>query len=982
MSDAMQTLPLELIPADLRTEVAHHWERFLQALPTPDVPGLTAARLAELTHVWAGSTLVAQRCAQSPELLLHWLRAGALDCVDAAGACRARLQARLAEVGDEAELSRVLRGFRHAEMVRIVWRDLTDKASLEETLNDLSELAEVCVDEALIRLDGWLRAAWGVPRNAAGEAQFLSVLGMGKLGGRELNVSSDIDLIFVYGADGDVQGPRAKSNAEYFLRLGRQLIRVLDERTADGWVFRVDMRLRPWGESGPLAASLEAAAQYYEAMGREWERYAMVKARPIAGDPATGERLMQILRPFIYRRYLDFGVFDALRAMKSAIAREMARRGLQDDIKLGPGGIREVEFIGQAFQLIRGGRDPALQVRGIVAALTVLATRGDLPEQAVRVLIQGYAVLRRVENRLQAAADRQTHCLPEDAVGRARLLHAMGYRDWATLSAYLDEVRRAVHQAFNNVLAEPPADEARRGAADSALLAWQHAEADHAVIDDDRALAEERRRLGEALTHSGFRDGGAALQGLLALAGSAAARSLSEQGHARLSKVLPPLIRAAADRPNADETLHRLLHWVQTVARRSVYLALLNEHPVALKQLVRLVSASPWLADYLSCHPVLLDELLDPQRLGEPLARDRLEVALHRQLAQCAPADAEQAMETVRQFKQAQTFHTAVAEVLGQWPLMRVSDVLTAVAEVSLDACRELAWRDIVARYGMPTYRKQGAVRQAAMGIIAYGKLGGLELGHGSDLDLVFLHNSQAGDQYTDGARSVDNGMFFARVGQRLMHYVNTTTASGKLYEVDLRLRPSGNAGLLVTSLAAFAAYQRDKAWTWEHQALVRARFICGDADIATRFAAIRHAVLSQPRDVEQLRHDVVAMRHRMREQFGSAGADRFHLKHDAGGIVDIEFMVQYGVLAWSAQHPELTVWSDNVRLLADFARSGLITPEEAELLTQAYLAYRARSHQQALQGEPGQVPAAQWRHHQAAVQALWHKYIQPTASH
>ena len=976
----MQALPLTLIPDDLRAEVARHWERFSQTSPALAAADLTASRLAELTQVWAGSAAVAQRCAQQPEMLLDWLRSGALDGVDAAGACRARLQARLAEVADEAELSRALRAFRHAEMVRIVWRDLAGKASLAETLNDLSELAEVCVDEALTRLDGWLRDDWGAPCDAAGAAQFLSVLGMGKLGGRELNVSSDIDLIFVYGVDGEVQGRRAKSNAEYFLRLGRQLIRVLDERTADGWVFRVDMRLRPWGESGPLVASLEAVAHYYEAVGREWERYAMIKARPIAGDRATGERLMQILRPFVYRKYLDFGVFDALREMKSAIEQEMARRGMQDDIKLGPGGIREVEFIGQAFQLIRGGREKALQVHGIVEALTLLAARGDLPQRAVDALIRGYAVLRRVENRLQAAADRQTHCLPEDAVARARLAHAMGRRDWAALLRDLDDVRRDVHQTFNRILAAPPAADGDSGDADTALLAWRHAEARQAAFDDGEALDEANRRLGEGLTQLGFQDGHEALQGVLGFAGGAVARSLSEQGRARLSKVLPPLIRAAAEQSNPDETLRRLLHWVQTIARRSVYLSLLNEHPAALKQLVRLVSASSWLADYLGRHPVLLDELLDPRRLGEPLARDALAAALRQRLAQCAPADTEERMETLRQFKQAQAFHAAVAEVLGRWPLMRVSDALTAVAEVSLEAGCELAWRDIAERYGEPTFRQRGETRQAAMGIIAYGKLGGLELGHGSDLDLVFLHNSRGADQYTRGDRAVDNATFFARVGQRLMHYINTPTASGKLYEVDLRLRPSGNSGLLVASMAAFEAYQHEKAWTWEHQALVRARFICGDADIATRFAAIRRAVLSQPRDLDQLRRDVVAMRQRMREQFGSKSAELFHLKHDAGGIVDIEFMVQYGVLAWSAQHPELTVWSDNVRLLADFARSGLMPSEAAELLTQAYLAYRACSHRLALQGEPSQAPAAQWRHYQTAVQALWRQYLEPVA--
>ncbi len=948
---------LDTLPGILREAARARVRQYLQqGCSLPDRPAIAES----LPKVWACSEFVARSCVRQPNLLSD-LAAGDLELAYPADGMRARARACLDGVTDIGDLEARLRRFRTREMVRIAWRDLAGWAELGETLRDLSQLAEVCIDEALGHIYRWQCDTWGTPRDARGEPQRLVVLGMGKLGGEELNFSSDIDLIFCYPQLGETDGARRRSTDEFFTAVGRKLIRVLDAPTPEGRVFRVDMRLRPYGDSGPLVMCFNAMEMYYQSQGREWERYAMIKARVVGGDYQRGQELLAMLRPFVYRRYLDYGALESLRELKSMIMREVNRRGLTDNIKLGRGGIREIEFVGQAFQLIRGGRNKALQQRQILPVLACLRDDGQLSDDAARGLIAAYRFLRLAENRLQAIDDRQTHELPRDELDRARLAYAMGFPDWSAFLAQLNAHRQIVQQQFDKVFAEPQA-------------ASEESAEEHlgAVWLSDLTEEEAAELLGKA----GFKDPAEAGRRLAALRNGASCRSLSANGRRRLDRLMPLLISAAAGTANPDETLARLLHLIDTVARRTAYLALLVEHPMALSQLVQLVAASPWIARYLTRHPLLLDELLDPRTLYAPASGKELISDLHARL-NALDDGLEQQMEALRQFKQSNYLRVAAADISGAVPLMVVSDHLTEIAETTLRTVLELAYRYVGERYGRPWCVENGVGREPSFCIVAYGKLGGIELGYGSDLDLVFLHDSRGEQQMTRGERPVDNQVFFVRLAQRIIHILTTPTPGGVLYEVDTRLRPSGKSGLLTTSLDAFADYQRTQAWTWEHQALVRARVVAGPEPLAQRFESVRREILSRPRDVSELRREVREMRERMRNQLGSKTGEGFDLKQDRGGIADIEFMVQYGVLANASSCPGLLRYTDNIRLLDELSRTGWLTGEQAALLADAYRAYRSCVHRRTLQELPARVEADAFAELREPVAGLWHRLME-----
>jgi glutamate-ammonia-ligase adenylyltransferase len=925
------------LPDPLVAGVARHWDDL-----TATAPALAQriqadeARLGSLIRVWAASDFVARSCTRAPDMLAELIESGDLDRAYPTDALMRRLTA-VAEAADaQGTLAVALRGTRLREMVRIAWRDLAGVADLAETLRELSWLADACVDAALGRLHVWEVARRGEPLGPRGEAQSLVVLGMGKLGGLELNFSSDIDLIFAYPDKGETNGRRPVSNEEFFRALGQRLIKVLGEATAEGFVFRVDMRLRPFGDAGPLVTHFDALEHYYQTHGREWERYAMIKARPIAGDRAAGEALMRRLRPFVYRRYLDYGAFASLREMKGLIAREVERKGLRRNVKLGPGGIREIEFVGQAFQLIYGGRLPALQARGISDVLDQLAAEEIMPAYAVAQLQEAYGFLRRTENRLQAFDDRQTHDLPTDDLAKVRLAFAMGFDDWGGLvRALMNHVRR-VEEQFQQVFAAPQSDEG-----DAANLGWVGIWAGSG--SDAAALAH--------FQDGGFADGEAALQRVQRLRGSRTCRALTKNGRERLNALIPLLLGAVAGSDNPDETLERVLRLVESVARRSVYLALLVENPLALSQLVRLCSASAWIAEYLGKHPLLLDDLLTPGTLYEPLQPDALAGELEVFLSRVQEDDLEQQMDVLRHFQQTNMLRVAAADVTGGMRLMVVSDCLTWIAETVIRRVLDIAWREVTRKHGEPWCELDGRRTRPGFAVVAYGKLGGIELGYGSDLDLVFLHDSRGRNQMTDGPRPLDNPSFFVRLAQRIIHIIGTLTPAGVLYEVDTRLRPSGRSGLLVTSLQAFAEYQRSDAWTWEHQALVRARAVAGPEAMVDAFEAVRREILSRPRDLDALRIEVREMRERMRTELGARTPGCFDLKQDPGGIADIEFMVQYAVLAGAREHPELLVWSDNIRQLDALEQSGLMATEDATLLRDTYRALRRLGHLATLRG-------------------------------
>ncbi|MES9976773.1 MAG: bifunctional [glutamate--ammonia ligase]-adenylyl-L-tyrosine phosphorylase/[glutamate--ammonia-ligase] adenylyltransferase, partial [Candidatus Thiodiazotropha sp.] len=864
---------------NLQQETEKQWQQWQQKL---NEAGLPIPQEAEFHHaalkVWEASDYVVQCALRYLELLPDLYRDGDLKRSLSEGEMSQRLALVLESVSDETGLSQTLREFRRRQMVRIIWRDLAGLAPLDETLEDLSALADSCIDRALQKLYAWFCDQMGTPRNQEGEAQSLVVLGMGKLGARELNLSSDIDLIFAYPEGGQTDGVRQFTNEQFFIRLCQRLVQVLDNHTGDGFVFRVDTRLRPFGSVGPLAMSFAAMESYYGSQGREWERYAMIKARVVAGDSRAGDELMALLRPFVYRRYLDFGAIESLREMKQLISNELHKKGMEANIKLGPGGIREIEFIGQAFQLIRGGRDKELQIRPILLVLQCLQERGLLPEYAVQELSESYRYLRLVENRLQAWQDRQTHLLPADEVGRLRLSRSMGYACWDDFSSQLEHYRRRVQGHFDMVFAAPQTSSDEETQPLTGV--W------HDSVDQEQAI--------EALRAAGFSNSEQALRQLHTFRGSHAYRRLSTKGRERLDQLMPLLLEAVGQSGWADDTLHRVTGLLEAIAQRTAYIALLVENPLVLSQLVKLTAVSPWVANMLTRHPILLDELLDPRRLYSPLKRAELNVELADQLARIDEDDLESQMELLRLFAQSNRLRVAAADIAEQIPLMVVSDYLTWTAESVIEQVIRLTYRELVRRHGRPP----GLARdETGFAVVGYGKLGGIELGFGSDLDMVFLHGCADRNAFTDGEKPVSVDVFYARMAQRFIHIMTTRTPSGILYDVDMRLRPNGNSGMMVSSLETFETYQHNSAWTWEHQALVRARVVAGDKRINDRFEAIRRQVLGRQRDPARLQGEVVEMREKMRASLDKSNPDQFDLKQGTGGIVDIEFMVQYTVL-------------------------------------------------------------------------------------
>ncbi len=862
---------------------------------------------------------------------------------------------------DEAALLCVLRQQRRREMLRWLFRDANDLCGVPELTSELSDFADAAIGCALSFLHADLVRQHGEPQGEeSGKPLQMCVIAMGKLGAHELNLSSDIDLIFTYPEAGETTGPVVISNQEFFVRLGQRLVRMLDDVTADGFVFRVDMRLRPWGDGSAMASSFSAMETYYERHGREWERYALIKARVCAGDIKRGQELMRSLRPFVFRRYLDFGAFESLREMKSMIEREVRRSGMDNNIKLGRGGIREVEFIAQAFQLIRGGVDRRLQRRELLPVLQLLGETGLLPGLAVDALREAYLFLRRVEHRIQGMQDRQTQELPTAPEEQWRIAASLGFADWSAFMVELERHRAAVDAQFRNVIVAREDSDEDRVAVGAAL--WS-------------ANDEELPGLLQA---QNFSDGAASAKRLLELRSGRQVRAMQSVGRERLDKLMPLLLQECARHEEADVALARCLPLVESVLRRSAYMMLLVENHAALKRLVGLCAASPWIADELARYPVLLDELLNAQTLFTPPQKQEIEAELRQVLVRIPEDDLEAQMEALRIFKKGQVLRVAASDITGTLPLMKVSDYLTWLAEAVLEEVLWLAWRNLTARHGRPV-RADGQPCDPDFIVVGYGKLGGLELGYGSDLDLVFIHDASP-DGETDGERPIDNASFFARLGQKIIALLTTATSAGQIYEVDMRLRPSGNAGMLVSSLRAFRLYQEEAAWTWEHQALVRARVVAGDKRLAEAFERERQHVLAKQRDLAELRREVVEMRDKMRGHLSSEAAGKkgqgFDLKQDRGGIVDIEFMVQYAVLAWAHESPELTRYPDNVRILEGLANRGLLPSDAAAGLRDAYLQYRARGHRLALSQSVAKVANDEFRTERALVEYWWNELL------
>jgi len=789
---------------------------------------------------------------------------------------RAPLASPLLEPDAQGDWPRLLRRYRQAESARLVWRDVVEGAQVEEILAGSSALAETCLRLALEALEADFARRFGTVRDADGTPQRLVVFGLGKLGGRELNFSSDIDLVYAYEHEGESDGARALHAQDYFARLGQQLAKLLDEVTADGFCHRVDLRLRPFGNAGRVALSFAAMELYFQREGRDWERYAWQKARPVAGDIDAGERLLDALRPFVYRRYLDYGALDGLRAMKAMIAAEVARKDMAGDIKRGPGGIREIEFLAQALQLIRGGREPALRSRHLLATLRALAQAGHMETEAASALASAYRFLRRLENRLQMLADAQTYALPEDALARTRIANGLGHADWEALAAELDAQRARVSEEFGALLAP----RRRRATGGDELVAYWRALPDH----------------GEAaqLDAAGFDNAADLHASLCDFARTPGVRDLSDAARARLDRVLPALLQHASASAQPDAVLRRVLPLLHTILRRASYLALLDEQPAALARLADTLARSALLGERLAAHPLLLDELLDVRVGGElpdaAAMRAQCEAVLR-------DGDAEASLDALNEVRQALSFRFALALLDGRIDAQDCACRLAWLADAVVACVLRLAEDELRAAHG--------GIDGGRFAVLGYGTLGGEELGFGSDLDLVFLFDAPA-EAHSDGARPLDAPRWYARLGQKIVALLGVRTGAGRLFDVDVRLRPDGAKGLLVSSLPSFTDYQRHRAWTWEHQALVRARAIAGDASLAEAFEALRAEVLSAPRDGQKLIDDVASMRRKMRAELDRSDAAMLDLKQGEGGLVDLEFLLQFLVLRDAGAHREL----------------------------------------------------------------------------
>lgn len=858
----------------------------------------------------------------------------------------------LAAIQDEITWMRVLRILRARLMFRWIWQDANQLTDVVTLTRELSDFADICIVAAKDFARVPLIAKHGEPIGYNGKIQDLIVIGMGKLGAQELNLSSDIDLIFAFDEEGETNGRKCIDVQQFCILWGQKLIYLLDHITADGFVFRVDMRLRPWGDGSALAISHVALEKYLSQHGREWERYAWIKARIITGGQ-EGDSLLDMTRPFVFRKYVDYTAFEAMREMKAMIEREVARRNIADDIKLGAGGIREVEFIVQVFQLIYGGAKLELQDRQCLVSLQHLGEVGLLDSQSVVDLEDAYLFLRRVEHAIQALNDQQTQSLPTEPELRQRLIDTLGFTDWDNFIDFLNQKREKVTFQFEHLIKEKGLE--------SPIESYSQLESQlNEILDDDAKNLIHEFWYGHAI------------------------KKLPAKAVQRLKEFWPHLVEAILQSNSPQVALMRLMPLVESVMRRTVYLVMLIESKGALQRLVKMATVSPWICEELTHYPVLLDEFLSMDFELPP--RHYLEDSLRQQLLRIEIDQVEDQMRVLRLFKKSNVLTVAASDVLAESPLMKVSDALTDIAEVSVIATLNLAYQTVAKRHGYPidAEGQRCSLEHMAYCVIGYGKVGGIELGYGSDLDLVFIHYMDEQSD-TDGQKAISGFEFAMRVAQKFMSLMTTQTLDGRVYEVDTRLRPSGEAGLLVTSLKAFEQYQLKSAWLWEHQAIVRARSIAGEPTLRAKFEELRCKILTLPRQEETVRQEVLNMRQKMKDHLGSSKDQKkdgiFHLKQDAGGIVDIEFMAQYVVLAWSGTNPDLAHYSDNVRILEDAAKAGCLSSDDVSALIQAYLSERAESHRLALANHNMQVSAADWHDTREVVCKLWQRLIDPTAT-
>ncbi len=949
-------MTLTSLPRTLKPDAERQWQRFVESMTRGGLAdGRTEAlhrcqSRPELQAVWACSDFISRSCISDPLLLIDLLESGDLDRSYSPGGYRNVINDRVGTCADEGTLHRKLRQLRRREMVRIAWRDLAGFSELEETMSDLSALAEQAIGLALIHHSRWLSQRLGRPFGVNGEPASMVALGLGKLGGSELNYSSDVDLIFSYDHPGQTRpesGRDGVDNQVYFIKLGQKIISAIATVTTDGFVFRTDMRLRPNGGNGPLVLSCPAMEHYYQTHGRDWERYALIKARQVAGDENAGREILGVLKPFVYRKYLDFGAFDSIREMKGMIERELEQADSDRNIKLGRGGIREVEFLIQSHQLIRGGRENFLQTPSLYAAMDSLTKLGVMDDQSRTGLTAAYRFFRNTEHRLQMTRDRQTQMLPQSHTDQTRLAWSMGFDSWDHYIEQLDAHRNLVHSQFRMILDEtadsPGGDNHRQK---QLVDLWQG------------KLDESQSR--EVLGRIGFETSNSTPQVLRAFREGRLYQAFSGIERDRIDRLIPLALKEAGTHNDAGRAMAAFINVVESIGRRSAYLSLLIENPIALKQLLHLCAASPWISRHIGLHPVTLDELLHP--ILDIRNRDDRELAseLDRRLAQLAANDAEGRNHALREFQHAQVLRIAAADVSKALSVADVHRALVQLAEVLLNHVFVDAMRFVEGKQGPAP---------CPGGVIAYGKFASGELGYHSDLDVVVCYDTTLADGSVSRSRAE---YFYSRTGQRLVHLLTARTQAGLLYETDMRLRPGGRSGTLAVSLSGFFDYQVNEAWTWEHQALVRARVVVGGRDLINQFEQARTAILAMERDPAQLADDITGMRRKMIRENCNSTEQLYDIKLDEGGIVDIEFLIQYWILRHAHACPDLTeprTTADSIRALI---AHDIIDETVGERLLTGYRAYLRHSLDLKLMDRPVLIEQGALLAERQAVKEVW----------
>ena len=854
------------------------------------------------------------------------------------------------------DLKRRLRVLRRIHYMAIAWRDLCGFADINEVFEKLSSLAEAVVLRLLEVVRSQLKKVYGDAFDSDGSPLPLLVIGMGKLGGRELNFSSDIDLIFTYPMEGETSGPRVVTFREFFSKIVQRMANFLSDITSDTFCYRIDLRLRPFGDAGAIVNSFDALQVYYETQGRTWERYALVKGRILgqSGElDSYAAELTSMLRPFVYRRYLDYGAIQSLRKLKHLIESEVRRRCLNNNFKLGKGGIREIEFISQAFALMRGGRYTELREESLRKSLKNIISLDLIPREICEKLDESYVYLRRLENIIQEISDKQTQNLPDNSKDMARVVAAMNYDSEEHFRADLDEVMQFVHEEFKKVVADE-----------------EDSEENYKNFDLWEADSDLEEMCAELEPHMVNKENTRDMAGdIITLKTSLARMPVGPVGRETLLELMPKVIYLIAKEQQSAALFKRMSGLIEKIALRTPYIQLLRDKNEVLERFIELLKDNHFASELITSHPILLDELFIPQYFTKPPSPDEFLSMLQEQLLRIDRDDLEAVMEELRLFKKIMVFRIALSDKAGKLPLMKISDALTWLAEALIKELIVIAWELNVQKYGEPEGR---SVNDPGIAVIGYGKLGGIELGYKSDLDMVFL--KRAGDGVTNGENGVPESIFYQRLIQRIMHLATTTTVGGILYDLDMRLRPDGDTGVLISDTDSFDLYQKGRAWTWEHQALVRARPIAGSADIIEKFNQIREEVIRAEKDDKKLKEDVVGMREKMRSHLDRSSDKLYDIKHGVGGMIDIEFISQYLLLKYAPIYPQMKLWSDNVRILEECSNLGIVDKSITDELIAAYIDIRQVYHELSLADLPRLISVADRIPATYRVEEIWKK--------